>query len=124
MSNESSTLAEYWRLRNACAMSLGLAEDTARRAVEAASVSDLVDLLESFSPARTTGPEWARTLEPLVERLWLWRDAATMAELESAFKARGIPWMAVANALSPENGERLRYPRHPAVARLPALTTV
>jgi hypothetical protein len=48
-----------------------------------------------------------------------------MAALADAFRARGVPWMAVTNALSPENGERIRASlRHPAWARLPAFAMV
>ncbi len=125
MSDDPVTLGEVWRVRNAAAVTLGLSEDQMRRAVRAASVEDLVALIESFSPARSTGPEWARTFEPLVERLWTWRDDATMAALSAAFGARGMPWMAVTNALSPEQGALIRGGlRHPAWARLPAFTTV
>ena len=60
-------------------------------------------------------------LMPLIERLWAWRDEATMAALAEAFKARGMPWLGVANALAAEHGTRMRTEvRHPAWARLPA----
>lgn len=125
MSDDPMTLAEVWRVRKAAAVTLGLSEDQMRRAVRAASVEDLVGLIESFSPARSTGPEWARTFEPLIERLWTWRDDATMAALAEAFRARGMPWMGVTNALSPENGAHVRGDlRQPAWARLPAFTVV
>lgn len=124
MSNEPS-LGDLWRVRNAAAVTLGLTEDQMRRAVRAASLDDLIGLLESFSPARSTGTEWTRTFEVLVERLWLWRDDATMAALAAAFAARGMPWAAVTTALSPENGARTRATiHHPAWARLPAFTQV
>ena len=56
-----------------------------------------------------------------MERLWAWRDSETMAVLEEVFRARGVPWLAVTNALSPANGERARADvRQPAWARLPA----
>ncbi len=121
MGNQTATLDEVWRLRNAAAVTLGLAEDQMRRAVRAASIDELVALIETFSPARAIGPEWTRTFEPLVERLWVWRDDATMAALADVFRPRGMAWMAVTNALSPENGAALRAAtRHPAWARLPA----
>jgi len=121
MNDQTASLGDLWRVRNAAAITLGLTEDQMRRAVRAASVEDLVALIESFSPARSTGPEWARTFEPLMERLWDWRDDTTMAALEKVFQARGMPWASVTNALSPENGSRLRNSvRHPAWARLPA----
>jgi hypothetical protein len=114
-------LAEFWAVRNAAAAVLALNEEQMRRAVRDADVARLIALIETFSPARSTGPEWTRTFEPLVERLWAWRDDATMAALADSFRARGMPWMAVTNALSPENGVRLRATfRHPAWARLPA----
>ncbi len=121
MSEQETSLADLWRVRNAAAVTLGLTEDQMRRAVRAASVVDLVALIETFAPARSLGPEWTRTFEPLVERLWEWCDDATLAALAEVFRARGIPWASVTNALSPENGVRLRDAvRHPAWARLPA----
>lgn len=123
--SDAITLSDTWRLRNAAAVTLGLAEDQMRRAVRAASVEDLTALLETFSPARAPGTDWTRTFEPLVERLWAWRDDATLAALAEVFRAKGLPWMAVANALSPDKGARLRgETRHPATARLPAFTVV
>jgi len=116
-----TTLDEFWRVRNAAAVTLGLCEDQMRRAIRDASVEQLVALLETFSPARSTGPEWTRTFEPLMERLWAWRDAETMTALAAFFRAKGVPWMAVANALSPGRRADLR---HPAGARLPAFTVV
>jgi hypothetical protein len=125
MSNEQATLGEFWRVRNAAAVTLGLCEDQMRRAVRDASVEQLASLIETFSPARSTGPEWTRTFEPLVERLWAWRDDETIAALAETFQAKGMPWMAVANALSPERGALARANlRQPAGARLPAFTLV
>ncbi len=123
MSDDQPALQELWRVRNAAATTLGLAEDQMRRAVRAAEVEELVQLVETFAPGRSTGPEWTRTFEPLVERLWAWCDAATMAALAQNFAARGLPWAAVANALSPESGSRIQSSlRHPAWARLPAFS--
>src|SRR4051812_41040365 len=123
MSND--VLSDCWRVRNAAATTLGLAEEQMRRAGRTADTAQLVALIEPFSPARSAGPEWTRTFEPLIERLWVWRDDATMAELAEAFRARGMPWMAVTNALSPEHGAQLRSnTRQPAWARLPAFATV
>ena len=125
MSNEAATLDELWRVRNAAAVTLGLTEDQMRRAVRSAGVDDLVALIETFAPGRAPGPEWTRTFEPLVERLWMWRDSATMAALSANFAARGMPWAAVANALAPENGARIKARlQHPAWARLPAFPQV
>ena len=118
-------LTQAWRLRNAAAKAWGLSEEQMRRAVSGASIEELVALIETFSPARSTGPGWTRSFEPLVERLWAWCDDATMAALADTFRARGIPSQAVADALSPENGARLRGElRQPAWARLPAFAVV
>lgn len=118
-------LRDDWRIRNAAATSLAQCEEQMRRTVQAASVADLVNLLESFAPSRSTGPEWTRSFEPLVERLWAWCDDQTLAALAENFRAKGMPWSAVANALAPEHGERCRANlRHPAWARLPAFSNV
>lgn len=125
MSNDRTTLDELWRIRNAAAVTLGLTEDQVRRAVRGASAEELVALIETFAPGRAPGPEWTRTFEPLIERLWTWRDDATMAALAETFRARGLPWAAVAAALSPDNGERIKASlRHPAWARQTAFTQV
>ena len=116
-------LTDAWTLRNATAEAFLKAEDHVRLAIERASVAELIALIEAFSPARSPGPEWTRSFEPLVERLWAWCDAATMAALEAEFQARGMPWLAVANALAPEHGEELRGRlRQPAWARYPSFT--
>jgi hypothetical protein len=116
-------LSALWRVRNAAADSLTLTEEHVRRVLREAHVDDLIALLETFSPARSTGPEWTRSFDPLIERLWLWRDDETMAALATAFRAKGVPWATVANALSPEHGAGIRASvRHPAWARLPAFT--
>ena len=121
MNNDQGQLREFWRIRNAVATTLAFSEDQMQRAIRQASVDDLVELIEAFSPARSAGPEWTRTFEPLVERLWVWRDDTTMAALADVFRARGMPWMAVTNALAPEQGTSVRANlRHPAWARLPA----
>jgi hypothetical protein len=118
-------LGELWRMRNAAASTLGLAEDQMRRAVSTASVEELVALIEMFAPGQSPGTEWTRSFEPLVERLWTWRDATTMEALAAVFRARGMPWAAVANALSPDTGAQIRGAlRQPAWARLPAFTVV
>ena len=120
MSNDNATLGEYWRLRNAAAATLALCDEQMRRAVCAASVKDLVALIETFAPGRSAGTDWTRTFEPLAERLWAWRDDATMDAVAAVFRARGMPWAAVASALSPEAGARTRTNlRQPAWARLP-----
>ena len=125
MSNEQATLDELWRVRNAAAVTLGLTEDQMRRAVRHASLEQLIALVETFAPGRAPGPEWTRTFEPLVERLWSWRDDTTMTVLAEAFSGRGLPWASVANALSAENGARIKASlRHPAWARQAAFTQV
>lgn len=125
MSSTEADLRSLWQSRAKAAEGLGRAEDDMRRACQSASVDQLVALVDTFSPARSAGPEWTRTFEPLVEHLWLWRDDATMSALAAVYKARGMPWAAVANALSAAHGERLRASvRHPAWARLPAFATI
>lgn len=117
-------LDQYWRLRNAAAASLVLSEERMRHAVQEATVAELVELLETFAPGRSTGPEWTRSFEPLVERLWTWRDGETLAALAEIFRARGMPWVAVTNALESGQGLRIRSElRHPAWARHPTLAT-
>lgn len=119
----SCALREAWALRNAAAQTLLLAEGHMQRAVEAASVDELIRLIEEFSPTRSTGPEWTRTFEPLAERLWAWCDDERMAALAAEFTARGMPWMAVANAFAPERGAEIRANlRQPAWARFPQFT--
>lgn len=121
--NHAPMLDELWRARNAAAVSLMHSEEHMRRAIQAASVEDLVALIETFSPARSAGPEWTRGFEPLAERLWTWRDDITLAALAEVFRARGMAWLAVANAFSPDQGKHLRASlRRPAWARLPAFT--
>ena len=74
-------LLQTWRLRNAAATALTLSEEQMRRAVSGASIEELVALIETFSPARSTSPGWTRSFEPLVERLWARCDDATIAAL-------------------------------------------
>lgn len=125
MSIEDGDLADLWRVRNASAVALSMTEEQMRRAVRGASVEQLTAMLDTYSPARSTGPEWTRTFEPLVERLWAWLDDATMAALWETYKKRGPAWLAVANALAPESGASIRSAlRHPAWARMPAFATV
>ena len=48
-----------------------------------------------------------------------------MAELADVFRERGIPWMGVTNAVSPEHGSYVRGNLgQPAGAQLPAFTLV
>lgn len=120
---EHCALRDAWLLRNATAEALLRAEEHVRRLVERADVAALIALVEAFSPARSPGPEWTRSFEPLVERLWAWCDSERMAALEAEFRARGLPWMAVANDLAPERGAELRARlRQPAWACFPAFT--
>jgi hypothetical protein len=122
--SEAVSLREVWELRNAAAATLIKTEEQLRRVLESTNVEQIVSLLEAFSPARSPGPEWTRTFEPLVERLWTWCDAATLDALEAEFRARGPNWLAVANALTPERGQQLhaQLSRGSAQARLPAFT--
>jgi hypothetical protein len=118
------TLREDWELRNAAAGTLIKVEYRLRDALKAASVEDIVGLLEAFSPARSPGPEWTRSFDPLVEHLWLWCDPAQLADAEANFRARGPAWGAVANALVAEHGAELRgtLQHGSASSRLPKFT--
>jgi len=121
MTTDTGSLGEAWRMHLAAATTLALSEKQMQRVIREASVEQLAALIETYSPARSLGPEWTRTFEPLVERLWAWRDEATMAALAETFGKRGPAWAAVANALAAENGARVRASlRQPAWARLPA----
>lgn len=115
------SLRETWELRNAAAGTLIKIEYQLRASLEAASLDDVVQLLESFSAARSPGPEWTRSFDALIEHLWTWCDPALLAEAEAKFRARGNPWGAVANALVPEHGERVRtrLKQQGAPARVP-----
>lgn len=125
MSDDRAALGDFWRVRNAAAATLALSEEQMRRAVGEASIEQLVALIETFAPGRSSGPDWTRTFEPLIERLWAWRDDETIAALAQVFAARGLPWAGVARALSPEQGAlgRARL-RQAAWAKLPAFAVV
>jgi hypothetical protein len=120
----SARLRESWELRNAATATMVLTELRVREALEAASSAEIIALLEAFSPARSPGPAWTRSFEPLIERLWFWCAPDVLAEVEMSFRARGAPWLAVANSLLPEHGAglRARLQRRSAQARLPAFT--
>jgi hypothetical protein len=115
---------ETWELRNAAAATLVKAENQIRALLEVADVQQIVTLLEAFSPARSPGPEWTRSFDPLVERLWTWCDSAVLAAAEADFRARGAAWLAVANALTPERGDQVRADlrRISGASRLPRFT--
>jgi len=118
------SLRDTWAVRNAAAETLLRVEEQLRRQLETATSAEIVDLLESFSPARSPGPEWTRSFDPLIERVWAWCDPSILSALEANFRARGAPWLAVANALTPDAGERVRrqLERHTASARMPTFT--
>ena len=118
------SLRNAWELRNAAAATLIKTEEQFRRLVETADFAQIVGLIEAFSPARSPGPEWTRTFDPLVERLWTWCDAEALAALEAEFRGRGPNWLAVANALTPERGKELRAQLRTSSgeARWPAFT--
>jgi len=125
MSDDRAALEGAWRIRNAAAATLALSEEQMRRAVGEASIEQLVALIDTFAPGRSSGPEWTRTFEPLMERLWTWRDDETIAALARVYGARGLPWAGVARALSPEQGALSRAGlRQAAWARLPAFAVV
>jgi hypothetical protein len=118
------SLRETWELRNAAAETLIKIEYQLRDALGSAALEDVVQLLETFSVARSPGPEWTRSFDALVEHLWTWCEPSLLAEAEATFRARGNPWAAVANALVPANEERVRKRlQHDAVpARIPPFT--
>ena len=119
-----TSLRGTWELRNSAAETLIKVEYQLRDVLTTATAEDVVALLESFSPARSPGPEWSRSFDPLVERLWAWCEPALLAEVEANFRARGQPWAAVANALLPDHGEHLRQRlrAQSAPSRLPSFT--
>jgi len=118
------SLRDAWELRNAAAATLVKTEEQFRRLLSEAGPEQVTALLEAFSPARSPGPDWTRSLEPLVERLWFWCKPATLAEVEGVFRERGPAWLAVANFLTPEHGAvvQSRLTRHSQQSRLPAFT--
>ena len=118
------SLRDAWELRNSAAATLLNTEDKFRAMLDSATCDDVVALLEAFSPARSPGPDWTRSFDPLMERLWTWCDPALLSQAEQNFRARGPGWLAVANALSPDNGARLRAQLHQLPsARMPSFTT-
>jgi hypothetical protein len=118
------TLRATWELRNSAAETLIHAEEQFQKQLRAASAADLMTLLDAFSPARSPGPEWTRSFDPLVERLWAWCDPELLAQVEASFRQRGGAWAPVANALSPEHGAELRQRllRSAEGGRLPRFT--
>jgi len=118
------TLRDGWELRNAAAATLVKTEEQFRRVLATSGPDQVTALLEAFSPARSPGPEWTRSLEPLVERLWLWCDPETLAAVEGVFRERGPAWLAIANFLTPEHGAvvQSRLTRVSHQSRLPAFT--
>ena len=119
-----SGVRDSWVLRNTAAETLLRVEEQVRRQLEAASAEELVALLESFSPARSPGPEWTRSFDALVEHLWAWCAPDVLSTVEADFRGRGAAWAAVANALTAEYGAHVReqLQRHTASARLPTFT--
>jgi hypothetical protein len=119
-----SCLRTTWELRASAAETLIKVEQQLRGQLASATADDLVSLLESFSPARSPGPEWTRSFDPLVEHLWVWCQPALLAEVEASFRARGPAWAPVANALVADYGARVRQrlSQQLAPARLPPFT--
>ena len=119
----SSVITDAWTARNAVAEALVASEQHVRGLVQRASVEELVELIDAFSPTRSPGPDWTRSFEPLVERLWLWCEPETLAELETIYRGRGLPWMAVANDFTEKRGAELKARvRRPAWARYPVFS--
>jgi hypothetical protein len=117
-------LRETWELRNAAAETLIKIEYQLRDALRGASLDEVVALLESFSPARSPGPEWTRSFDALIEHVWTWCDPHVLVAAEANFRARGPAWGALANALSPEHGARVqaRLQHTPVASRIPPFT--
>jgi hypothetical protein len=113
-----------WELRNAAAETLVKVEQQLRAQLATANATDIVGLLESFSMARSPGPEWTRSFDSLAEHLWAWCEPALLAEVEAVFRSRGPAWAPIANALVPEHGARLRrrLGQQSAPSRLPPFT--
>lgn len=121
--DDMRTLGGAWAMRNAAAAVLTKAEEQMHLLLADATAEQLVELVESFSPTRSPGPEWSRTFDPLVERIWSWASPPAIASVEEHFRARGPVWAAVANAFTASHGEQIaaRLAARPG-ARLPALT--
>lgn len=115
-------LVAAWKLRNACALALEQAIDRVVDALVEGADDDLVALIDSFAPGRSPSPEYASTLDRLVELMW---DTIPerMPALHSVFAARNPrQWAAVANKLAAEaGGRRARERLHPPGARGPAV---
>lgn len=102
-----TALVRSWELRNAIVASLELVMDEIDGAIRAASPADLIEFIDSFSPARAPGPGWVLTFDRVVEQLWCSLDADRIAGLEREYRQRGPMWAAVANSFAPERGEKL-----------------
>jgi hypothetical protein len=123
MDDRPSVITGAWAARNAVADALITSEQHVRSLVQGASVEELVEFIDAFSPTRSPGPDWTRSFEPLVERLWQWCDPETLAQLEATYRARGLPWMAVANDFTEKRGAELKARvRRPAWARYPVFS--
>lgn len=117
-----SYLQRAWKLRTAIAGALELAVDEVNDRLAAASVDELVEFLDGFSPARASGPEWVGTFDRLVEHIWESVDGDRIRALEAEYRARGPIWVAYANSFTPDRGASLRAVRwQPRGARRPAV---
>ena len=117
------SLVDAWSLRNAAAEALMKTELHLQRLVAAASVEQLVTLIEAFSPTRALGPDLPAPFEPLVERLWAWGDPTKLAAYRGNVQGARPGLGALANDFTPTRGAELRERlRRPAWARLPAFT--
>lgn len=116
-------LAAAWRLRNACATALEQAIERVATLLQRASEDELVAFIDGFAPGRSPSPEYAATLDRVIELLWD-EQPDRMAALHAIYSERNPrQWGAVANKLSPEAGERRRLQRvQPPGTRRPAVT--
>ncbi len=82
--------------------------DWVGREIATASADELIDFCGSFYPGRAADPEWIASFDRSVEMVWQHAGPEAIAAVEAAFRARGPLWAPIANAFTPEHGERLR----------------
>ncbi|HEY8838049.1 MAG TPA: hypothetical protein VIO16_10315 [Dehalococcoidia bacterium] len=117
-----SDLQRAWKLRNAMAAALELAVEEVETLLGVATVEELVEFLDGFSPARAPGPDWVGTFDRLVEHIWDSVDPVRISALEAEYRARGPIWVAYANSFTQDRGQKLRAVRwHPKGARRHAI---
>jgi hypothetical protein len=118
------TLRDLWELRRAAAATLLAAEEQFARLLRGATPEQVTELLERFSPTHSSGPEWSRSFDLVIEHIWAWCSNETLALVEAEFRGRGPSWAGIANALSAQHGTdvRQRLGRRFPQARLASFT--